>query len=156
MANPGAYPLDPDSDVGQFRLASGDVNSVPLDPPVAGQQSYTLWSDAEIEGYLAVYPDSPYRAVGAAYMALAAQAALSSISVADYDLKVDNTKRAEQLRLTGQWFFEQADIVDLEDGFFVGPTGARCDIIWPPELAPWDLSQFLCSRCVRPFCNCGV
>lgn len=156
MVNRGVVPLDADSDVGQFRLASGDVNYVPLVPPEVGFGDYTMWSDEEIEGYLAIYPDSLYRAVGTAFMALAAQASLNTKQIKDYDLTVDTRARADQLRLTGQWFFEQADIVDLEDGFFVGPTGARCDIIWPPELAPWDLSQFLCSRCVRPFCDCGV
>lgn len=127
QGNPGEWPLDPTSEVGRFRVLAGDTNSEPYDPPEPGFQNYTLWSDAEIEALLTTYPDSPFRAIGFAFLGLASQAAIESKNIKDYDLAVNTEKRAEHLRLIAQAWFDRADEDDDQTGagfhFDVVPTG---------------------------------
>lgn len=157
MANYGIPFEDTTDGLRSFRTTVGDTAYTEITPPPANPEwtaNYVLFSDLEAQTYIDQSDENSFRAAGWAFMTLSAQAALRAKSVKDYDLSVDLTKRAEDLRAAAQFFFDQADALDLEDGFFIGSTGVRCDLIWPPELAPWDLSQFLCSRCVRPFCIC--
>lgn len=114
--NPGAHPLDPATPVGQFRLLLGDTESTPYDPPVPGIQDYGKFSDAEIEAYLIQGGDSIPRAIGFSYLYLAGQAALESKSIKDYDLQIDSTKRAGDLREIARYWFDIADQDDANSG----------------------------------------
>lgn len=124
--NPGAWPVDLTSDVGRFRAVVGDLNSTPYNPVEPGFQNYEKFSDDEIEAYIAQADGSINRAVGISYLYLAGQAAMESTSIKDYDLQVDLTKRAADLRAIAQMWFDMADDDDLsesEDGFEIVPTG---------------------------------
>jgi len=125
--NKGVYPLDPLTLVGQFRLASGDVISVPFDPVQAGFQNYTYWSDDEIAQFIVLGGTSQNRAIGYAWLQASAGAALASKTVKDYDLQVDLTKRSEDLRKTAQFYFDLAEgedvIAGLDDAFEIVNTG---------------------------------
>jgi len=127
MANSGVYPLDPDTLVGAWRLAYGDVTSVPFDPVVPGFQDYTDYSDDEIAQFIVMGGDSQNRAIGYAYLQQAGAASRQSKTIKDYDLAVDLSKRAEDLRKTAKWYFDLADIEDansgLEDEFLIVDTG---------------------------------
>lgn len=127
MANSGVYPLDPSTPVGQFRLTYGDTESVPFDPVIPGFQDYTELSDAEIEVFLAQGGGSVTRAIGRYYMRLSGDAAKRSKSVKDYDLSLDLSKRAGDLRETARMYFDEADAEDAgsEDAFVIVPTGLR-------------------------------
>lgn len=81
MSNRGVYPVDPLTPVGQFRLASGDVISVPLTPPEVGFQDYRMWSDDEITVFLSQGGDSVNRSIGYAWLQASGAAALQSKSV---------------------------------------------------------------------------
>lgn len=126
--NPGEYPVDMTKPVGVFRALVGDTESTPYDPPEPGVQDFAMFSDADIEGFLAAGNDSLNRAVGYAYLALAGRAALSSESVKDFDLTIDDTKRPTELRLIAQSWFDKADKEDAasQDAFFVAPLGGDC------------------------------
>lgn len=139
MPNRGIAPPDLTTDVGQFRVLVGDAQYVELDPPEAGFGDYEKFSDDEIEGYLAQAEGSIPRAIGYAYLYLAGQAALTSTSVRDYDLQVDNTKRADGLIAIANMWFGKADEegADYFDVVPVGSRGRRCK----PELAPWPLRR---------------
>lgn len=117
MANIGVAPPDPTTLVGQFRIIYGDSDFTELDPPVSGQGEYSELSDTEIESFLTMGRDSVIRAIGFYYLALAGQAAKKSTSVTDYDLRVDLTKRAGDLREQAQYYFRQADEEDEREGF---------------------------------------
>ena len=135
--NRGIAPPDMGTNVGSFRAMAGDLEYVPLDPPEPGFGSYSKFSDAEIEAYLAQGGDSVPRAIGYSYLYLAGQAAIASQSVRDYDLQVDTTKRAADLRAIAQVWFDSADSDDVaaaEEGFELVPTGATGGFI--PEGAP--------------------
>lgn len=139
MPNPGIAPLDPTSPVGKFRLVFGDTSFEPLDPPVEGMGSFQELSDAEIEAYLEAGSDSTNRAIGYYYLALAGSAAKTAKSIKDYDLTVDTTKRATDLRTTAQWWFDQADnedIVSAEEGFEIVNTGTRGGAFIPEATVP--------------------
>lgn len=124
--NPGAYPVDLASEVGQFRALVGDLNSTPYDPVYPGFQNFEKFADAEIEAYISQAGGSVPRGIGFAYLYLAGQAAMESRSVKDYDLQVDTTKRAADLRAIAEFWFSRADEDDIataEDAFEIVPTG---------------------------------
>jgi len=133
--NPGAFPLDPENPVAQFRYNYGDALSEPYEPPVAGFQNYAELSDEEIESFLLLADGSVNRAIGRMYIALSGRAAKESLSVKDYDLQVDLTKRAADLRAAAQSWFDLADREDAaEDAFDIVPVGSWCDPV--PEASP--------------------
>lgn len=147
--NPGEFPLDPTSNVGKFRLVYGDTQSVPYSPVEPGFQNYTELSDAEIEAYISVSSDSINRAIGYYYLSLSGAAAKTSKSVADYDLKIDTTKRAADLRAIAQWWFDQADnddVIAAEEGFEIVPTGTSGGDFIPELTLPVWGRQYTIGR----------
>lgn len=137
--HPGVWPLDPTTPVGKFRILYGDTESEPYTPVEPGFQNYEELSDVEITAFLAQGSDNPNRAIGFLYMAMAGRAAKESASIADYDLKVDTTKRATDLRAIAQWWFDQADNDDViagEDAFVIVPTGTSCGGVIPEATLP--------------------
>jgi len=148
--NPGVYPLDPDTKVGQFRLVYGDTQSEPYDPVEAGFQNYSELSDAEIEMFLAQGDDSVNRAIGFYYMRLAGDAAKQSIRAQDYDLVADLTKRAADLRATAAWWFDQADAEDAEDAFEIVPMVGGCSC--HREASPYVVGTWRAGICVHGGC----
>lgn len=135
--NPGQFPVDLASPVGQFRALVGDLASVPYTPVYPGFQNFVMFSDAEIEAYIE-QGGGTTRGVGFAYLYLAGQAALESVSVKDYDLAIDKTKRAADLRAIAQIWFSRADDEDVasaEEGFEIVNTGTSSGE-FVPELAP--------------------
>lgn len=136
--NPGEWPVDLASDVGRFRALTGDLNAIEYDPVEPGFRSFEFFSDAEIEAYIA-QGGSVARGIGYSYIYLAAQAAKESLSVRDYDLQVDQTKRAADLRAIAQFWFDQADSEDVisgEEAFEIVPTGTRSGAFIPEATIP--------------------
>lgn len=126
--NPGAWPVDLTSKVGQFRALTGDLNSTPYDPAYPGFQNFVKFSDAEIEGYLTQGGESVARAIGYSYLYLAGQAAMESAAIKDYDLQIDKTKRAADLTAIAKMWFGQADgeeVIAGEEAFEIVPTGTN-------------------------------
>lgn len=116
MTNRGVTPVDPDTLVGQFRNAYGDTQYVPLDPPELGYGDYTELSDDEIEGFLLQGSDNVNRAIGYYYIRLSGEASKLSKLTKDYDLTVDLTKRANDLRETAKIYFDAAAAEDVVSG----------------------------------------
>lgn len=144
MENVGVLNFDRGSVIGRVRVMSGDSTGVAQDPSVLndeGQElgSFELWSDEEIRGFLDVADNSPTKAIGYGYLALASAAAIESKNVKDYDLQVDLTKRATDLRETAKSWFERANDeavgsegYDVFQVFDVVPAPTHV-----PEGAPW-------------------
>lgn len=150
--NPGAHPVDLASPVGQFRAMVGDLNSESYTPVEPGFQSFEKFSDAEIEAYLAQGDGSINRAIGYSYLYLAGQAAMEALAIKDYDLQVDSTKRAADLRAIAQMWFGLADTDDIssaEEGFILVPTGTNSGG-FTPELAPPIWGRQYTSSPARP------
>lgn len=124
--NPGVIPVDPTTPVGLFRTLYGDTDYELYDPDEPGWANFEELSDAEIEGFIVQGGDSTSRAIGYLYLAMAGQAAKESRNVKDYDLQVDLTKRAGDLRAIAELWFGRADdddTVSAEEGFVLVPTG---------------------------------
>lgn len=142
--HPGVYPLDPETPVGQFRLVFGDIDSEPYDPVEQGFQSYGELSDAEIEAFLSQGGGSINRGIGYYYLSLSGAAAKESRMVQDYDLRIDSTKRAADLRAVAMGWFDLATQEDLgvaEDAFEIIPTGTRGGQFIPEATHPqWGRS----------------
>lgn len=137
--NPGVYPLDPGTPVGQFRLLYGDTESTAYDPVETGFQNYGELSDSEIDAFLAQGAESIPRAIGYYYLALAGRAAIASRQIQDADLRVDLTKRAADLRAIAEVWFGSADnddLVSAEEAFEIVPTGQRCGGVIPEGSPP--------------------
>lgn len=149
MVNVGIAPPGPTTDVGRFRLLSGDIAWAPLDPPQPGFGTYEKFSDAEIEAYLAQADSSVPRAIGYSYLYLAGQAAMESLAVKDYDLQVDSTKRAADLRAIAQMWFglaDSEDVVSAEEGFVIVPTGTDAGGFIPESAPPIWGRQYTLGR----------
>lgn len=147
--NPGEFPVDLASNVGRFRALIGDLNSTTYTPAEPGFQNFEKFSDAEIEAYLAQGGDSINRAIGYAYLYLAGQAAMQSASIKDYDLQIDETKRAADLRAIAQFWFDQADGEDdasAEEAFAIVPTGTRSGTFIPEASPPIWGRQYTIGR----------
>lgn len=106
MTFTGAVPPDFNSPTGRFRLLANDVAFTNAS---GGFGEYELFSDEEINGFLAITPESILRCVGYGYLSLAGSAAIESKNVKDFDLQADLTKRAADLRSTARAFFDRAD-----------------------------------------------
>lgn len=132
--NKGVVPLDPATPVGNLRLILGDVTSAPLVPPETGFGSYELFSDDELEAFLA-QGESPEGAAQLAYMQLAGAAALSAKNVADFDLKVSTEKRAEYLMRMAEMWGDKADALSA-DIFEIFDVNIDSGGVCVPELAP--------------------
>lgn len=147
--NPGAYPVDLTSNVGQFRALIGDLNAVAYSPNEPGYRNFEKFSDAEIEAYIAQGGGSIPRGIGYSYLYLAGQAAMQSASVKDYDLTIDETKRAADLRAIAQFWFDQADgddVVTGEEAFEIVPTGTSSGAFIPEGTIPQWGRQYRWSR----------
>lgn len=136
MVNRGVAPLDPMTEVGQFRVRAGDINYSPLSPPEVGFGDYQKWSDLEIQAFLAA-TSSPSWAIYEAYLQIATSAALAAKAIKDYDLQVDTVKRADALaKIAALWRQRAEDedaIAGLDDEFLIVPMGDNCEVI--PELS---------------------
>lgn len=136
MSTLGEYPVNPDTDLGRFRVLAGDSNPVTVHES-KDSADYRLWSDEEILVYLGLNPDNIYRAVSDAAWALAAASAAEAKVVKDYDLQVDLAKRARELRETAARLEARADAAENAGEHFVAfdmwdVTGAN-----KPEAAPY-------------------
>src|SRR5690606_23937619 len=91
---------------------------------------YRKMSDAEIEAFLALSDQSPEGAVYFAYLQMASDAAMESRTVKDFDLSIDLTKRATDLRLMAIQWKEAWDQVsaDIFEVFDIGSTCRRCEL----------------------------
>lgn len=137
---PGQWPIDPKSEVGRVRLLIGDSVAEEFDPAEYGMGNFELLSDAEICAYLEM-DDNFNRIIGIIYLQLAGMAAKESKAVKDYDLQVDLTKRATDLRETAKMWFSRADAEDdlLDDeAFEIVPTGTGTGPFVPEAtIAQW-------------------
>lgn len=135
LTNPGVYPLDPTSAVGQLRVLIGDIEFTPIDG-VTGD--YTNFSDDQLSSYLAMGSNSQAYAAGYAFMALAAVAAAQAINVKTADEQVDLTKRADALRaIAAEWFSRGDSILSQAAAAYhqIIQPDYETDDDWPPELA---------------------
>lgn len=116
MQHPGLTPLVPESAIGQLRVEVGDTAYTELDPAVAGQGSYAVWSDNDLAAALARSKGSIVRAAGSLIRSLAIQFSAEGKSIKTDDLAIDVRGRGADLLAVAKAFFTEADAADAVDG----------------------------------------
>lgn len=135
----GVAPPDGTTNVGKFRLLSGDSEYVELDPPEPGFGLYQLWSDAEINAFLDVAGGSVARAISLAYAQIGASWASTGATIKTDDLSYSvKDSVGNWMGLAKYW----SDIADSEEGRDVDDyfdlVVVRGEACWrKPEAAPW-------------------
>lgn len=139
--NRGVAPLDPDTLVGQFRLLSGDIDWVELDPPEVGYGNYALWSDEQIEAYLTLADGNLARAISIAYTQLAAAWNSTSATIRTDDLQYSvKDSVGSWLNLADYWrrIADNEDEREINEYFDMVDVGTnRCRR--KPEASAWPL-----------------
>lgn len=136
MTNRGITPPDPTTDVGLFRLASGDVESEPLNPAEPGYGDYALWSDDQITAFLTLSGGSVARAISKGYIQLAA--ATDAEAIKTDDLSYIGKEEVEKWERLAAYWTTQADLEgdgpdDIFDLVVVGGDSSYRRA----EAAPW-------------------
>lgn len=104
MSEPTPLDYDPNTATGEVRLLISDVTEP------------TIFSDDEIQAFLAMRKNNPMRAAASALMAIANNEALLYKYVRTDDLTLDGVKGATELRLQARQLENQAN--DEEAEFF--------------------------------------
>lgn len=133
MANLGVAPPNPSTSVGIFRATFPDMDYTPVSGS-PGVGDYKQFSDIEIQAFLTQAGNSVNGAIGYALLQQANIFAREAISISDYDLRADLTKRAAELRANARLYFQFAKDEEngSEDGFEIVELGDHGE--WIPEL----------------------
>jgi len=115
-------PLDPTTPVGQLRLLTSD-SQLRTDPGDASAVAEYYFSDAFLEGFLAINAGNLKLAAADVLMALAANDVLVSKKIRKENLQTDGPAVGNALRLQAQDYRTQGkldrEILDAADGTFI-------------------------------------
>ena len=121
MANTGAWPVDPSTEVGLFRQELGDINGTPIegsDPPEA---TYEYISDAAISALILASPTSRDQAMGNAMKSFAMQLILSAQDIQVDDIRIKTIERARLMMEFATGLIGSAATADAASAFQVVP-----------------------------------
>jgi hypothetical protein len=93
MANLGAWPVDPATEVGLFRTELGDLNGTPHEPD-DGQADFEFISDVAIGQLLIAYPTSRDAAMVSALRSAAFQLIAAAEEIQVDDIRIKTVERA--------------------------------------------------------------
>ena len=151
--NVGVAPPDKDTTVGRMRLALGDAEFVPLDPPEAGKGQYALFSDDALEAFLALADDNVPRAIAMAYRQIGASWASTGASIKTDDLSYSaKDSVGNWLNLANYWDKVAADqdARAINNYFDLVEIGARSGACFPEAAPrPWPCPHSLTRACER-------
>lgn len=118
-------PPDYGTTIGQVRLLIPDTEQLddPKDPTATPEY---IFSDAQIQAFIALYSNNVKRAAAAAKLALATSEALISKVIKTYDFSTDGAKLGAELRAQAKQLQDEAREDDMYDSFetfiVVAPT----------------------------------
>lgn len=135
----GIAPPDPTTDVGKFRLASGDSEWQPYDPDQPGYGLYQLWTDDEITALIYIAGGSIARAISLAYAQIGAAWASTGATIKTDDLSYSVKDSV------GNWLSLSQYWRDIADGQDDNAANDMFDMVVvrgespfrKPEAAPW-------------------
>lgn len=141
--NVGIAPPDPTTDTGRMRLALGDSEFTPLEPPEAGKGQYGLFSDDELGAFLSLANGSVPRAIAMAYRQVGASWASTGATIKTDDLSYSaKDSVGNWMTLANYWdkVADDADQRSADDYFDLVDLGAvRSAHSRPPEASPWPV-----------------
>lgn len=133
----GAYPLDPATIAGLFRLELGDVVATNI---VDDTADYGYISDAGITALMAAYPDLPDMALGKAMISMANQMIAAAQNIQVDTIKINTIEKAQLMLNSANAMIANAISGAASSWFHVVQTEALSDSrnAWP-QGQPWNL-----------------
>ena len=127
-------PTTPDLTPPDYTTAVGQVRLLIPDTEQLGSVPEYVFSDPQIQAFLALYSNNIKRAAAQAKLVLATSEALINKVIKTDDLSTDGAKLAAELRAQAQMLMSEADkdtAEDAYDNFFIvdscsHPVGAYC------------------------------
>lgn len=131
MANVGAYPIDPATEVGWLRTAILDEDGTPHVPP-DGKADYQYVSDAALRTVIDLYPDDRLSQKAAALDSIGNRLVQEAQLIQVDDIKIDTRQRGEYFLKLAEAAWGVANAGPGGAGAFFGivPTntgGNACD-----------------------------
>jgi hypothetical protein len=129
---PDITPPNYSTTVGQVRLLIPDTEQLedPKNPSAAPEY---IFSDSQIQAFIALYSDNVKRAAAAAKLALATSEALIGKVIKTYDFSTDGAKLAAELRAQAKQLQDEAredDMYDSYETFIVVAPKKKWDNEW--------------------------
>jgi len=133
----GAYPVDPDSEIGWLRIALDDAEGVEI-PGDANNREYPFFTDAALQTVIDLYPDDRPMQIGTAYQRMGMLLIRTGQRVRVDDIEIDTRQQgADFLKMAEQWF-ETARAGGASDFFQIGTTGQNAGVR-QPEGTPYPI-----------------
>ena len=104
--NPGATPINPNTDVGKLRFLVNDTESTPYSPVEPGFGNYVYFSDAALQAFVDAAAGDLMLASGYSYQRIAAILTINAKNITTDDLRIQTEVRANTFRLLAK------DIID--------------------------------------------
>ncbi len=126
------FPPDYTTAIGQVRLLIPDTEQLDNLADPSASAAY-IFSDPQIQAFLALYSNSVKRAAAQAKLVLSTSEALINKVIRVGDYSTDGAKLAAELRAQSAALFSEADRDELEDsadGFVVVPQNVKWDNSW--------------------------
>ena len=127
------YPPDYATAVGQVRLLIPDTEEL-QDPAETEPHAHYIFSDAQIQAFVALYSGNVKRAAAQAKLVLATSESLINKVIRTADYTTDGAKLGAELRAQAKQLQDEADKDDLadsyDDSFIVVPQTVKWDNSW--------------------------
>ena len=126
-------PTTPDITPPDYSTAVGQVRLLIPDTEQLGDTPAYLFSDPQIQAFLAMYSNSVKRAAAQAKLVLATSEALINKVIRTYDYQTDGAKLGAELRAQAQALREEAEIDerdDASDTFLVAAPETKWTNTW--------------------------
>ena len=127
------YPPDYATSVGQVRLLIPDTEEL-QDPADTEPHAHYLFSDGQIQAFVALYSGNVKRAAAQAKLVLATSESLINKVIRTADYTTDGAKLGAELRAQAKQLQDEADKDDLldsyDDSFIVVPQTVKWDNSW--------------------------
>jgi hypothetical protein len=127
------FPPDYSTAVGQVRLLIPDTEQL-LDPSGTHDHGEYIFSDAQVQAFVALYSGNVKRAAAQAKLVLATSEALINKVIRTSDYNTDGAKLGAELREQAKQLQEEADKDDLiesyDSSFTVVPLKTKWDNSW--------------------------
>jgi hypothetical protein len=127
------FPPAYDTAVGQVRLLIPDTEQL-LDPSGAYDHGEYIFSDPQIQAFVALYSGNVKRAAAQAKLVLATSESLINKVIRTADYTTDGAKLGAELRAQAKQLQDEADKDDLsdayDDSFIVVPQTVKWDNSW--------------------------
>lgn len=136
MSNSGAWPIDPSTPEGLFRIQIGDVVGTPHNP-ADNMADFEFMSDDAIDAIIAAYPESINMAKASAIQSIAIQLITSAQDIQVDDIKIKTIERAQYMLQMAGALTANGLLTDASTAFQIVPLTLTPSFeSYPPQGTP--------------------